>query len=122
VLLASTRELPKGCASADSGRQAAAEAAKAQEVKRHVDGLYAKAAEVLRERLLAREQAAAEAAAKEEGHKRQKEKRGNAQASLEPAAPLRSRLVMLCVDISVRKIHVQTRLVDTSGSSVGCCL
>ena len=42
---------------------------------------------------------------------------------LEPWAPLSSRLVMLCcVDISVRKIHVQTRLVDTSGSSVGCCL
>jgi hypothetical protein len=73
--------LPKGCASADSGRQAAAEAAKAQEVKRHVASLYAKAAEVLRERLLARKQAAAEAAEKEEGHKCQKKKRGKAQAS-----------------------------------------
>jgi hypothetical protein len=34
-----------------------------------------------------REQAAAEAAAKEEGHKRQKKKRGNAQASWSPGLP-----------------------------------
>ena len=34
-----------------------------------------------------REQAAAEAAAKEEGHKRQKKKRGNAQASWSPGQP-----------------------------------
>ena len=88
MLLASTRELPKGCASADSGRQAAAEAAKAQEVKRHVDGLYAKAAEVLRERLLAREQAAAEAAAKEEGHKRRCKGAGTSAANtVAPAHP-----------------------------------
>ena len=36
---------------------------------------------------LVREQAAAEAAAKEEGHKRQKKKRGNAQASWSPGQP-----------------------------------
>ena len=35
-----------------------------------------------------REQAAAEAAAKEEGHKRQKKKRGNAQASRSPGSPI----------------------------------
>lgn len=123
VLLASTRELPKGWARAGSGRQAAAEAAKAEEVKMHVAGLWAKAAEVLRQRLLAKEQAAAEAAEKEESQKRQKKKRDKAQASQSLAAPLRSRLVMLCcVDISVRKIHVPARLADTSGSSVGCGL
>ena len=56
------------------------EHAKAQEVQRHVAGLYARAAEGFRERWIAGQQAAAGAAEKEEGHKRQEQKRGNEKA------------------------------------------
>ena len=47
------------------------ERAKAQAEERHVAGLYAKAFEEFRERAKAQEEAAAGAAEKEEGHKRQ---------------------------------------------------
>ncbi len=103
----------------DAEEQERLSQAKAQEVKRHVDGLCARAAEGLRECLAARQQAAAEAAEKEEGHNRQKQERGKAKARWSPAAPLRSRLENIAVDISVRKIHVQARLADTSGYQNG---
>ena len=65
------------------------EHAKAQEVERHVAGLYARAAEEFRERLLAGQQAAAEAAEKEEGHKRQeageRQSEGKIESRVSPA-------------------------------------
>jgi len=80
VLPFSTREFRQGCASTDCGRQAAGEAAQTQEVKRHLDGLYAKAAQVARKHVLALEQAAGKSAVQAEGDNRHKQKRGASQA------------------------------------------